>query len=118
MNAIVIGASSKPERYSYMAVNALQKKGYEVFPVGNKPGKIGDVDILTQMPELENVDLVTMYLNETRQEPYKQFLLKMKPGLVVFNPGAENDELQNDLNKAGIKTTEACTLVMLSLNRL
>jgi uncharacterized protein len=33
---------------------------------------------------------------------------------VIFNPGAENPDLQASLEANGIKTMEACTLVLLT----
>ena len=33
MNVAVIGASAKPERYSYQAVKLLREKGHAVYPV-------------------------------------------------------------------------------------
>ena len=37
---VIIGASDKPERYSYMATSKLKKHGHTVFPIGIKAGTI------------------------------------------------------------------------------
>jgi hypothetical protein len=38
----------------------------------------------------------------------------LKPERIIFNPGAENPELEALADQAGIKVLEACTLVMLN----
>jgi predicted CoA-binding protein len=63
------------------------------------------------------IDTVTLYLGPARQEPYYDYLLKLKPKRVIFNPGTENEELENILKEAGIQTEQACTLVLLSTNQ-
>ena len=51
---------------------------------------------------------------------YLFFALKMnlKPGFVIFNPGTENSELEEMLTLEGVKTEEACSLVLLSIGEL
>ena len=50
----------------------------------------------------------------TKQNGYFDYILKTKPKLVIFNPGTENDELENLLKENAIQPVEACTLVMLA----
>jgi hypothetical protein len=54
-----------------------------------------------------------VYLSEQNQQQYEDFLLKMKPKRVIFNPGAENYDLEVKLEAQGAEVLEACTLVML-----
>jgi uncharacterized protein len=112
---VVIGASENPSRYSYLATARLAAKGYQVIPIGLKKGKISDVQILTGTPEIPDVHTVTLYMNASRQEPLIDYILSLKPKRIIFNPGAENDELAEKASKQGIETLEACTLVMLSI---
>ncbi|MBL7929175.1 MAG: CoA-binding protein [Bacteroidia bacterium] len=111
---LVIGASENPARYSFMAVNRLLMSGYEVIAVGVKKGKIREVNIITEMNAVEAVHTVTLYINPIHQEAYYDAILKLKPQRVIFNPGAENPDFEEQLQKAGIETVQACTLVMLS----
>jgi predicted CoA-binding protein len=60
------------------------------------------------------VDTVTLYLNPAHQEMYYDYIVSLKPRRLIFNPGTENDELNSLAASNGIKTLEACTLVMLS----
>jgi hypothetical protein len=41
------------------------------------------------------------------------YLRSINPRRVIFNPGTENPELERALEKSGIQTEEACTLVLL-----
>jgi uncharacterized protein len=111
---IVLGASTNPARYSFLAVNSLLAHQHEVIAVGNKKGTIASVEIDNGMPTEEGVDTVTLYLNPTNQKPYYDYILAVKPKRIIFNPGTENDELVQLAENAGIKTIEACTLVLLS----
>ncbi len=72
------------------------------------------MDIVKGHPKEESVDTITLYLNSNNQKQYYDYILSLQPKRIIFNPGAENDELEELANKNGIKTMEACTLVMLS----
>ena len=110
---LVIGASSKPERYSYLATNMLAEYGHQVYAFGPRQGKILAHTIETAWPSNQEFDTITLYLNPTNQEPYYQQILDLKPIRVIFNPGTENAEFEKKLTTAGIEAVEACTLVML-----
>jgi uncharacterized protein len=111
---LVIGASTNPERYSYLAINSLKKHGHEVVALGRKEGEVNGVPIFTGQPKLTGIDTVSLYLNLTHQEEYYDYLLEMKPKRIIFNPGAENYDLMHRASEVGIETLEACTLVLLS----
>ncbi|HXB43922.1 MAG TPA: CoA-binding protein [Puia sp.] len=111
---LVLGASDNPERYSYLAVNKLRRNGHDVVAIGRKRTLIGDVEVGTDKKPFKNIDTVTLYLNPGNQKQYYDYILSLHPARIIFNPGAENEELF-DLAKAnGIKPLEACTLVLLS----
>ncbi|RTL59568.1 MAG: CoA-binding protein [Sphingobacteriales bacterium] len=111
---LVLGASDNPSRYSYLAINRLRNNGHEVIAIGRKAATVADVNIETEKKPIENIDTVTMYLSPAHQQEYYNYILSLHPKRIIFNPGAENDELY-DLAKANnIQPIEACTLVMLS----
>jgi predicted CoA-binding protein len=112
---LVIGASEKEDRYSNRAVKLLRSYNFEVEALGNKEGHIGEVVIQKGFVPFENIHTVTMYLGAINQRPYYDYLLQLKPKRVIFNPGAENEELAAILNQHQIQTEEACTLVMLNV---
>jgi predicted CoA-binding protein len=74
---------------------------------------VGDVTIETEKRPLENIDTVTLYLNPTHQKQYYDYILSLKPKRIIFNPGAENEELRQLALQNDIQPMEACTLVML-----
>lgn len=111
---LILGASTNPERYAYMAAQKLLSHGHDIVLFGNKNGKIFGQEILNNLSDIPTeIDTVTMYLGEKNQEPYMDFIKKMKPRRIIFNPGAEAETFEKELEKAGIEVLEACTLVML-----
>lgn len=111
---LVLGASSNPSRYSFLAVNNLRNKGHDVIAIGKRLGKVGDVEIVTEEKTIENLDTVTLYLNATHQKEYYNYIFSQNPKRIIFNPGAENKELAAIAKNKGVSTMEACTLVLLS----
>ena len=114
---LVLGASSNPDRYSFLAVNKLLANHHSVVAVGNKAGSIQSVTIQKEMPTDTDIDTITLYLNPTNQLPYYDNILAIKPKRIIFNPGTENEELAKLAQQKGIETIEACTLVMLSTSQ-
>jgi uncharacterized protein len=110
---LVLGASENPARYSNMAINRLQQHGHPVVAIGNKEGNVAGVNIEKGTPDIKGVDTVTIYLNEQNQKQYYDYILSLHPRRIVFNPGAENKELEQLAEQQGIKAMEACTLVLL-----
>ncbi len=110
---LVIGASENKERYSNIAVNLLRQYQYPVVAIGNKVGKINDVEIVVGKPVLTDIDTVTLYVSEKYQKEYYQYIISLKPKRIIFNPGTENNELFELAIDNNIKPVEACTLVML-----
>jgi len=114
---LVLGASDNPSRYSYLAVNRLRSHGHPVVAIGKKNAMVADVLLEKQKKEWNDVHTVTLYLNPTHQQQYYDYILSLKPKRIIFNPGAENDELADLAIKNGITPIEACTLVLLSTNQ-
>ena len=112
---VVIGASQNPDRYSNRAVRKLKAYGHEVVAVGLRDGSIDGVMIHADHPAIENVDTVTMYVGQRNQPQLYDYILSLKPKRIIFNPGAENSELEFLAEEKGIEVVEACTLVMLSI---
>ena len=113
---LVLGASLKPIRYSYMAINRLVQKRQPVVAIGLRGGEVAGVTIDTGFPDYEDVDTVTLYLNAQNQKPYFEYLIQLRPKRIIFNPGTENPELYKLLKQANIEIDNACTLVLLSTN--
>lgn len=112
---LVIGASSNPEQYSNIAITRLLKAGHEVVAIGRGPFNIDSVEVVTEKLPFKEIHTVTLYLNESRQKEYQDYILALHPTRIIFNPGAENESLKQLAEKEGIEAIDACTLVMLSI---
>ena len=111
---LVLGASANPARYSYLALNKLNRYNHPVIGIGKRKGKAGDVEIDTEQKPIEDIDTITLYLNPQNQKQYYNYILSLKPKRIIFNPGTENPELYKLAKENNIQVLEACTLVLLS----
>jgi uncharacterized protein len=111
---LVIGASENPARYSHKAICMLVKYAYNVVAIGNKVGEVSGIQIQLEMIQFDGVDTITIYLGERNQIAYVDYILKLKPNRIIFNPGAENEMLKKLAEAEGIVCMDACTLVLLS----
>ena len=111
---LVLGASLNTERYSYQAVIKLKKAGHTVFPIGIRTGEIDNIEIITDRKFNTKVDTVTMYVGVKNQPEWYPMIFAVRPKRIIFNPGAENDELRQLAEEKGIECEEACTLVLLA----
>ncbi len=110
---LILGASENPERYSNMAIRELRKHGHDVIAVGMKAGIVDDVSIETEIPPINDIHTISLYLNPERQKPFHVQLLQLRPSRIIFNPGTENEAFEQLAKEAGVDVQEACTLVML-----
>jgi predicted CoA-binding protein len=111
---LVLGASDNPARYSYLAVQRLRKHEHPVVAIGKKNTQVADVHVEKVKKPYTDINTITLYLNPLHQTGYYDYILSLKPKRLIFNPGAENDELEKIAQKNNIQTIEACTLVLLS----
>ena len=116
-NTLVLGASTNPHRYSYIAIHRLRAAGHGVIAVGRGEGTVADITISEQISKgEEDIDTITLYLRAELQPRFYNQILESNPKRIIFNPGSENIELAQHASAKGIETLEACTLVMLSIN--
>jgi predicted CoA-binding protein len=113
---LVLGASTNPERYGYMAVRKLKFNHIPVVAVGLREGEINGVRIEKPFSRFEDIHTVTLYIGPKNQPPYYDYILSLKPKRVIFNPGTESPEFALLLSEAGIEVVYACTLIMISNN--
>ncbi|MCZ8169378.1 MAG: CoA-binding protein [Flavobacterium sp.] len=117
MKTLVLGASHNPDRYSYQALLRLQKHQHEVVAIGRKATEVEGILIQEGLPELADVDTVTLYLNPTHQAAYYDYIIGLHPRRVIFNPGTENPAFYALLTSHGIHVEVACTLVLLATHQ-
>lgn len=111
----ILGASNNPERYAHMAFKLLQEYGHEVYPVNPHLQSLEEVPVSGSLAELkdEGIDTVTLYMNPQRLAPHVDEIIALKPRRVIFNPGTESKEIEDQLKAHNIEPVEACTLVLL-----
>jgi len=114
---IVLGASPNPIRFSHKAVKSLVRHGHEVIPIGIREGDIMWQKIIIGKPKIKNIHTITLYLNPDNQKEYYDYILSLKPKRIIFNPGAENQELIELAVENDIEVIIACTLIMLNNNK-
>jgi predicted CoA-binding protein len=112
---VIIGATTNPGRYAYLAAQMLKSYEHEIVPVGIKTGDVLGATILDlrKKPAISDVDTVTLYIGPQHQAEWYDYILGLKPKRIIFNPGTENDEFERLAEENGIEALEACTLVML-----
>ncbi|MDP2653974.1 MAG: CoA-binding protein [Candidatus Omnitrophota bacterium] len=115
MNVAVIGASDKTDRYSYKAVKLAQEKGHRVYPVHQRIKQIEGLSVYLSIRDIvDPIDTVSLYVAADISTKIGEDILAKKPRRIIFNPGAENAELEARARGQGILTLNACTLVMLN----
>lgn len=114
LKTLVIGASTNPQRFSYLAIKSLVKHNIEVVAIGFKQGEVDGIPIIVDKPPFNDIHTITLYLNAERQREYLEYFISLKPKRIIFNPGTENGELIKIARANGIDLIFDCTLVMLN----
>lgn len=112
---LVLGASAKPERFSYDAVRSLQRNNIPVIAIGRRDADLGDIKISKKIPEdIRDIHTITLYMSAANQKEYYSTIFSLNPRRIIFNPGTINPELEELARKKGIEVVNACMLVMLN----
>lgn len=113
-NVAILGASDNEERYSNMALHLLEKHQHRVFPIHPTLKEISGHQVFADLESLPGkVHTLTVYVRPELSTPLKDKIIRLNPDRVIFNPGTENPMLESELNRHGIATEDACTLVLL-----
>jgi len=83
----------------------------------HEKGEVAGKKILNikEKPHIPEVDTVTLYVGPHNQKPWYEYILDLSPRRIIFNPGAENQELAEMATERGIEVNFGCTLVMLNV---
>lgn len=112
---VVLGATTDPSRYAYLAAERLKNHNWPFKLVSIKNGELFGESFLSlnEKPIIANVHTVTLYIGATRLDEWIDYILKLAPKRIIFNPGTENMTLAKSAEQAGIEVVFGCTLVML-----
>jgi predicted CoA-binding protein len=117
MNAtptVVLGATPRPDKFALRAMKMLQDYGHRAIPVNPAFDEVLGERCHRSISDVPGpIDTVTLYLRAARSEPLIEEILAAKPRRILFNPGTENDHLEQRAREAGIEAVHGCTLVML-----
>lgn len=116
---LLVGATTNPDRYAFIAARFLNASGMDFIPIGIKKGIVFGKEILDlrSKPELGEIHTITLYLGPSNHNDWMEYLIGLKPKRIIFNPGTENPEFFEKAKIAGIEVIPACTLVMLQTNQ-
>ncbi len=119
---VVLGAHPEPSRFAHRALQLLEDKGHDTVAINPRFQEVRGRPCWPSLSAWaqesgEKADTVTFYLNPTHSSKLKEELIAHKPRRAIFNPGAENPELEKALRQAGVEVLEACTLVLLNSGR-
>jgi len=117
----ILGASSKPERYSHKCLKMLERFGYTPVLIHPTQKRIEGYRVYRDLLEASkaegDIHTLTVYVNPKISSQMKKQILELNPNRVIFNPGSENPDLYPALQAQGIEVTQACTLVLLSTDQ-
>lgn len=114
----VVGASDKPDRYSYKIVKLLQERGYEVFPVSPKLTELLGLKVYPSIAAIPaTVDVVDMVVNPATGMKAMEEIADAGIRHVWLQPGAESDEIHAFAESRGIEAVDACILAVLAIRR-
>ena len=95
----------------------LKEFGHTPIPVHPAGHTVDGVAGLKSLDDIkQSVDTLTMYVGPDISDGEYERIIRLKPRRVIFNPGAENENLAEKLHAAGMEVVRACTLVMLKTN--
>jgi predicted CoA-binding protein len=110
----ILGASPKPDRYAYRAMQLLREHGHRAIPINPAYEEVLGEKCYRSIANVpDKIDTVTLYLGKARSSPLIDDIVGAKPRRIIMNPGAENGDLGTRARELGIEVIEDCTLVML-----
>lgn len=114
---LVLGVSTNPERYSYRVIQQLVQAKQPVVALGLKPATVFGIPIEQPFKHFEGIHTISLYIGSKHQPEYYDYILKLNPKRVIFNPGTENSNFASLLKEHHIAWENACTLVLLATNQ-
>lgn len=113
----IVGASANREKFGNKAVRAFQDAQWSVFPVNLREQVIEGIEVCKHLTEIPGpIDVVSLYLPPVAGLQVVDEIISSRPQEVFLNPGAENKELVDKLEGAGIPVHLACSMRANGLN--
>lgn len=103
---VIVGASPKPERPSYIVMDYLIKEGFEVYPINPAHKEILGRRVypdLESLPEDLKPDVVIIFRRSEEVKPVVEKALRVNPKVIWMQEGIVNEEARELAEKVGIK---------------
>lgn len=103
---VIVGASPKPERPSFMVMEYLLKEGFEVIPINPAHKEIlGQTTYpdLESLPEDFNPEVIIIFRRSEEVLPVVEKAIKLKPKVIWMQEGIANEEAKALAESQGIK---------------
>ena len=103
---IIVGASPKLDRPSYIVMDYLLKQGFEIIPVNPAYEEILSVKTikdLSEVPRDFSPDVVIIFRKPSEVLPIVEKALELKPKVVWLQEGIVNEEAKELAEKAEVK---------------
>jgi predicted CoA-binding protein len=73
---VIVGATTNPSRYAFMAAEKLFENHHEIVPIGVKSGEVFGEPILNigSRPLIGDVDTITLYIGPQHQPEHYEYL--------------------------------------------
>lgn len=113
---LVLGASDNPSRISFSLVKFLRNRGYDLYAIGKRKGRIENITVHDENDRIHRADIVTVFLDPKRQKKFYDYILSLKPKKLVLHPGSENPELEFLAQKNNIQVLKGCTFSFVVTN--
>lgn len=112
---VVLGASTKPDRPSHIAVVRWAAAGHPVWPVHPSGLAVAGHQTYRSLQDLPGrPELVTMYVNPQAGMGMVDEVVATGATKVWLNPGAGSAELEQAFRNSGLEVVQACNLVALT----
>lgn len=110
---MVIGASSKREKFGNKAVRAYVRRGHEVLPVNPHEDEVEGLRAYRTVRDVPGpVDRATIYVPPMIGVDVVQSLAERGDvAEVFFNPGSESPELLDTSRRLGLRIVQGCSIV-------
>lgn len=113
MRVMVIGASTKPQKYGHKAVVAHRRQGHDVFPVHPEADRIEGVQAYPDVSRPPGpIDRAILYLPPEIGRTVLPALAERDDVAELWvSPGAESPELIEEAERLGLKPIQACSIM-------
>ncbi|MGC8872099.1 MAG: triose-phosphate isomerase [Caldimicrobium sp.] len=103
---VIVGASPKPDRPSYVVMDYLLREGFEVYPVNPAHKEILGREVysnLESLPEDLHPEVVIIFRRSEEVKPVVEKALRLKPKVIWMQEGIVNEEAKALAESKGVK---------------